>query len=490
MCFLPREDSEGKQIMSSEHQNGRSHWLGAAAFQRHSQDREKVDLVSELMTNVLNPVSVWAGTMQDPAELRIPSGRRQIVADAIRSWGFSAHDFNQDELVYAAFLMFDHVLKIQDLEKWRLKSHDLKVFLMTTRAAYNDSVIYHNFRHAIDVLQATFYFLLQIEALPPFPETDKFSSNGGRSCYSTPLLKAADALTLLVAAIGHDVGHPGVNNKFLIKVHSPLAQVYSNRSVLESFHSAAFSQILRLTWKSFYDDTEMLALMTSSILATDMAVHGEYIHILNDLQRRFTGADLDAYDKRSICGLLIKCADISNVARAWNIAFQWTELLQNEFLEQGRLEEAAGIETALPGGPPNIHDERSLAKGQIFFIEMFADPLFRGVSEILPSLMECYNILDDIITIWKSKLDSGLEVPRSRNSSREGSTLSNRSSYQRLEGGKGTPKKSRSTTLLPPSPNYDGDIDKCDMMSGDQPHSKRIKKRSSRLRLPSIFKKR
>lgn len=195
----------------------------------------------------------------------------------------------------------------------------MTAFLVSCRAAYNPFVPYHNFRHAVDVLQATFNFLLHIGALPPYN-----SSSVGDSIPKSPLatlLKPFQALTLLISAIGHDVGHPGVNNGFLIVLNAPLAQLYNDRSVLESFHCAAFSQILRRYWPQAFEDTKMRNLMISSILATDMGLHFDYMKKLSDLQERLhENNSTDGWNGRMLeeqtalaCALLIKCADISNV---------------------------------------------------------------------------------------------------------------------------------------------------------------------------------
>jgi hypothetical protein len=117
------------------------------------------------------------------------------------------------------------------------------------------------------------------------------------------------------------VGHPGVNNGFLVVLNAPLAQLYNDRSVLESFHCAAYSQILRRYWPAAFEDTKMRNLMISSILATDMGLHFDYMKKLADLQERlrvnnstegWTGRTLEEHTALA-CALLIKCADISNV---------------------------------------------------------------------------------------------------------------------------------------------------------------------------------
>ena len=170
------------------------------------------------------------------------------------------------------------------------------------------------------MLQAVFTFLVHIGALPPYPNGST-TLNGKKSPIAT-LIKPFDALTLLISAIGHDVGHPGVNNAFLVALNAPLAQLYNDRSVLESFHCAAFSQILRRFWPSAFQDVKMRKLMINSILATDMGLHFKYMSDLGNLQEKLAHNNntLDGWNMKILeeyrdlaCGLLIKCADISNV---------------------------------------------------------------------------------------------------------------------------------------------------------------------------------
>lgn len=262
------------------------------------------------------------------------------MREAIGSWNYSGHDYSEDELVHAAQFMIQHALEAPELERWRLSAGeiymangplfrfsdtsvavDLKTFLMASRAAYNGFVSYHNFRHVVDVMQAIFYFLIQIGTLPVYPASSISCVIPRNSSPIAALLRPFDALTLLVTAIGHDVGHPGVNNAFLVALNTPLAQLYNDKSVLEAFHCAAYSQILRRFWKAAFEDVSMRGLMINSILATDMGVHGKYMSELGNLQERLhhnKGTDgwspqtLDEY-RVLTCALLVKCADISNV---------------------------------------------------------------------------------------------------------------------------------------------------------------------------------
>lgn len=203
-------------------------------------------------------------------------------------------------------------------------AENLTGFLLASRAAYNAFVPYHNFRHVVDVLQATFHFLVQLGNIPEYPPKSD-GADGMMSQKPSPiaeLIRPFDALTLLITAIGHDVGHPGVNNAFLVHLNAPLAQLYNDRSVLESFHCAAYSQILRRHWLSAFEERDMRQLMISTILATDMGLHFDYMKKLGYLQEKLheNGGVTDGWNGRIIddqrtlaCSLLIKCADISNV---------------------------------------------------------------------------------------------------------------------------------------------------------------------------------
>ncbi len=42
------------------------------------------------------------------------------LATAIGTWGFSAHEFSEEQLVQAAFLMLQHALAMPELAQWRL----------------------------------------------------------------------------------------------------------------------------------------------------------------------------------------------------------------------------------------------------------------------------------------------------------------------------------------------------------------------------------
>lgn len=92
----------------------------------------------------------------------------------------------------------------------------------------------------------------------------------------------------MVAALGHDIDHPGVNNAFLRKTHNPLALRYNDRSVLENHHTAVLFSLLRgessdLLPGEWEEYSRFRALVVDLILSTDMEQHFRMVAELSAL---------------------------------------------------------------------------------------------------------------------------------------------------------------------------------------------------------------
>lgn len=103
--------------------------------------------------------------------------------------------------------------------------------MFTVRAIYHAPNPYHNYVHAIDVLQATYQFLIAIGVVPPFsffldmvpgksiwtrPTEQQLPARGRGTARARDILRPQDVLAIVIAAIGHDVGHPGLSNAFMV----------------------------------------------------------------------------------------------------------------------------------------------------------------------------------------------------------------------------------------------------------------------------------
>lgn len=373
------------------------------------------------------------------------------LCHAVGHWSFPAHELSNDDLVYCVVIILTYALDHIEAQG----SHpdfvvptpnELLAFVFMVRDTYKNGNPFHNFRHAVDVLQACFHYLVRLTCLPQFeqfevdPRADELpllsrkakllkytrlvatkksetSSSEGKVAHLNPL----QALGLLIAALGHDVGHPGVTNAFLIKHAAPTSQLYSERSVLELYHSSVFlNKILRINWPSLLElETDpqsklpMKSLIIGSILATDMAEHFEYIHKLKEFEMLTNRWDSKVL---LIASLLIKCADISNVTRPLRVSSQWALVLSREFAEvdllDAKLTKHASVKLDVDYAklPTTLDDvlllNPDLHKGQIFFIQTFAEGLFKSILELLPELRYTCDIVTDNKGFWLARAQS------------------------------------------------------------------------------------
>ncbi|TQS35632.1 hypothetical protein Golomagni_03943 [Golovinomyces magnicellulatus] len=404
--------------------NRKGSWLGVNNQKPYAYLREA--MVSGLMDGICQIGD--HDPLPNSLTISIVPNRRETISAALDSWDFSAHDFTDDELLYAALQMLQHILRMPELELWHLSTENLTVFLFASRSAYNAFVPYHNFRHVVDVLQACFVFLIRLGRIPPYSDSHSVISSSSLSVLAESI-RPNDALALLIAAIGHDVGHPGVNNAFLTSLNAPLTQLYNDRSVLETFHCAAYSQILRRYWPAAFRSAEMRQLMINSILATDMGLHFDYMKRLAVFQEDIRSSDSTNMSKtwssgeRRVlaCSLLIKCADISNVARKYDIASKWTIILTDECARQATMEKDLGIPSVLFAPP--VREITQLGESQIGFMETFALPLFQEVSNNMPALSFCVRELQQNKSIWEKKIVEHQKIIKNQNIAGDNASL-------------------------------------------------------------------
>lgn len=316
-------------------------------------------------------------------------------------WDFNAFHFNLDELLQMSYI----ILNAYSLDDNTTTSNKLKSFLFFVRDNYRIGNPFHNFRHAIDVLQATNFFLnILIQD-------------------SSYRLSKSDSFSLLLASLGHDIGHPGITNAFLINTNSPLSIKFNNHSILENFHRFQFKKILipflnqsksifPVDYNSNLEHT--LNIVDNAILATDMAKHDDYVKEIHKLESDFNNFKL-------LSCILIKCADISNVCRFLDPSCKWGLSLGEEFKQIGYLESyfksPSPSSTLLRDdliannfGKPikdiEVHEGiklvNNLNKNQLFFINRFANDFFTKVAEAIPHLHFLVDHLSENAAFWES----------------------------------------------------------------------------------------
>lgn len=112
---------------------------------------------------------------------------------------------------------------------FRIEEHALRAFIGELASKYRD-VPYHSFYHGFDVALASYALMRSGEVLS--------------------VIKELEALSLLIAALGHDADHPGNDNQFEVDSNSALALCYNDISVLENHHAATTFSVLRSKFPS------------------------------------------------------------------------------------------------------------------------------------------------------------------------------------------------------------------------------------------------
>lgn len=157
------------------------------------------------------------------------SDRKAALKKRVSQWDFSPLNLSHEDLIHCVVIIFSQVFLLPELtyftqgKKKKKKEEKKLIFLFHFKAqlydfvldlsnAYHETNLYHNFAHAVDVLQCTYYFLCQLGLL-------SFADNSPNKHPSIEyrILRPKDIFALLIAAIGHDTAHPGVNNTFLVK---------------------------------------------------------------------------------------------------------------------------------------------------------------------------------------------------------------------------------------------------------------------------------
>jgi hypothetical protein len=151
-----------------------------------------------------------------------PDPKRHSYANvdvSMLTWDLKPHEQSSDWMVDAILAMF---VSSGVVRKFELELDALTHFILTVRHNYDDQP-FHNFTHAFSVTHAS-WMMVQAEDVG--------------DC-----LTDVDKLSILVAAVCHDLGHPGVNNDFLAKTGDILARTYAP-PILENHHWALAKTIL------------------------------------------------------------------------------------------------------------------------------------------------------------------------------------------------------------------------------------------------------
>ncbi|XP_055005644.1 cAMP-specific 3',5'-cyclic phosphodiesterase 7B isoform X3 [Boleophthalmus pectinirostris] len=284
-------------------------------------------------------------------------GQAGHMLSKVSTWNFDIFLFDRLTNGNSLVTLMCHLFNVYDLvHHFQLDMVKLHRFLGMVQEDYHSQNPYHNAVHAADVTQAMYCYLKE----PKLAEQ----------------LSPLDIFLGLMAAAAHDVDHPGVNQPFLIKTHHHLASLYQNTSVLESHHWRSTVGMLRESGLLSHLPPDMSQdieqQLGSLILATDISRQNEF---LLSLREHLDQQDLDLQlpsDRHFILQIALKCADVCNPCRVWELSRQWSERVCEEFYRQGDLERKFDLEIS----PLCDQHTDSVPAIQIGFISYIVEPLF------------------------------------------------------------------------------------------------------------------
>lgn len=239
---------------------------------------------------------------------------------------------------------------------------------------------FHNFQHAVNVLQMTYMLLKNTGIINK--------------------LKPHIALSCLIAALSHDVDHPGNTNSYEINSMSKFARLYNDISVLENHHCTLTFELMEHTGltKSFKDNhfKEIRKTIITCILGTDMSKHNEYLAKFEQID--FTKESFTVEEQIFISSSFVHFADLSNPIKKFDVCFEWSKRISLEFYEQTLKEELEGLPSL---SFMKVHDSLSMCLNEINFITNISIPTWDTFVKKFENMQFLSDTVKNTLNKWK-----------------------------------------------------------------------------------------
>ena len=251
-------------------------------------------------------------------------------------------------------------------------------FFKTTEELYKLNP-YHNSSHASDVL-CSFLFLMQQSILSDF-------------------LQDIELFAAIIATLCHDIGHPGLTNRFLVNTKDELAltcnkYLDNDISVLEMMHCSTIYKIIKdpncniFSTLNSFEEKMIRGLIIEMILCTDMSKHFDIIGKFKAKLMNNDSVQLQNYDQRiEIMNILMKASDVGHAAKSNILHQMWSKLVIEEFFFQGDMEKQKGLAVSMYCD----RDTTDISKSQTGFIKNIVMPIYEAIDMGLKSvrIKEC-----------------------------------------------------------------------------------------------------
>ena len=288
------------------------------------------------------------------------------------------------------------------LDEGILNISKLDNFLISVSNQYKRDSLYHNCLHGSDVTHSVYIF---------------FTHSNVEKTAKTNVL---DLLSIIIAALGHDIGHPGLTNTFHINDSTEIAITYNDISVLENFHASTLFRTIRKKDNNIFEklstsDYKIIRKrMISEILATDMANHGKVMSLIkskiilnenNEYKLNLLSGNEQTKneEQQSLLDFMLHLADLAHNTKLFSISKKWVELLSEEFWKQGDLEK----ELNLPVSFLCDREQINIPQSQKGFITGYVIPTFESLVTIFPTLRFTLDNAKTNLKEWQKLMDEG-----------------------------------------------------------------------------------
>ena len=374
---------------------------GLATFHAHTRHHQAADVIVDVLRvgadragardriripAVLDAVHCKAEELCAERALRridrlgwLPPG---VTLEELRSsWDLDFLSLGRMSLIdVAAAIMMDSGV----VEQFSIQPAKLSNFLHAVSSRYRANA-FHNFNHACHACHGCYLLMReQIRRTAHDEQSARASTPRSASSCAIVELSPLDRLALLLAAVCHDVDHPGRNNAFLVSTGHPLAITYNDTAVLENHHCATTFAILAdhqcdvLETLRVDERRAVRKLMIAAIMATDMAAHKSMLRGLT--QHAACGGHL--MQPVEVVAAFCHLADLSSCASCLPLSREWAMRACDEATAQAAEERRLGQSTAIHNLDRPTEEE--LAARQLVFLDDWVLPLYSAAAVLFP----------------------------------------------------------------------------------------------------------
>jgi hypothetical protein len=335
-----------------------------ASFAAVSLEREQLKEIADF-GKIESRLKEWitageTGVGPIPEKLKIPANRvPQLLAI-----GFNVEEWDTFGFFGILFEIFE---RFQLLSEFRISNAKFYRFLEHISLAYNP-LPFPNWGHAVNVAQ--------------------FVSNEVVVGELQGVFTKLELAALLVAALCHDANHDGFSKTSVTQEATPIGILFKKQSVMETNHCLTSIHVLSreecniLDALSPVEQKEAWNLIINLILITDMAKHFSFLTEVNHRLEEGPLFHNNPDERALLMQLLLKCADLCDLARPRGID-KLCNCLCEEFFKQGDIDNTPEMAFTSPDKDRANIDKENSERAVYQYVCL---PLFETTARACPPL--------------------------------------------------------------------------------------------------------